>query len=140
MSESTGLVIPGDYPGIVAARFAVQEIGIPYVWGGDSTKGFDCSGLAMYVYAHVGIVIPRTTEEQYLVEPVPLHGPRYPGDLLFFEGTPPGHVMILFSAGIAIEAPHTGEVVKKIAYPQDEVVAVTRPSLLKKPYKLSWPK
>lgn len=136
--------IPNDYPGIMAARLAQKEEGIPYVWGGETVKGFDCSGLAQYVYAHSGIIIPRTTTEQFTVARISIHDQRLPGDLLFFAGsdgtaTEPGHVMVLYSAGIAIEAPQTGEKVKQIAYPQSQVLFVTRPSLLAKPYKATWP-
>ena len=59
--------------------------GIPYVYGGTSTAGFDCSGLTQYVYAHLGERIERTAEEQFL-EFRPISRARaWGGDLVFFH-------------------------------------------------------
>ncbi len=75
---------PG-HPEIVA--IAQRYLGVPYVWGGDTPSGFDCSGLAQYCYAQIGISIPRTaSEQQHASMPVPFSDLR-PGDLVFF-GTP----------------------------------------------------
>ena len=49
--------------GVVA--LAQHYLGTPYVWGGETPKGFDCSGLAQYIYAAMGLKIPRTSEEQF---------------------------------------------------------------------------
>ncbi len=114
--------IPNSYPGIRAARLAASQIGVPYVWGDEVPRpnqhpGFDCSGLVQWAYAGVGIHLPRTTFTQCRLAIIPIHAQRLPGDLLFSagsDGTPtnPGHVMILFSPGIAIQAPFTGELVQ----------------------------
>lgn len=105
--------------GILGA--AKQYLGTPYLWGGESPKGFDCSGLAQYLYAQEGVAIPRTTYDQFQAG---LQVPRSQleaGDLVFFAGsdskvvngvTLPGHVGIYIGDGKFIEAPHTGSVVQ----------------------------
>lgn len=81
---------------------------IPYVWGGESLRGFDCSGLTQYVYGHNGLSLPRTSKMQsrYVTR---VSNPK-PGDLVFF-GSPVHHVGIYVKPGLMIDAPHTGDVV-----------------------------
>ncbi len=90
--------------------FAESFVGVPYVWGGESPSGFDCSGLMQYVYAHIGVSIPRTSEAQFNSgTPVSLSNLQ-PGDLVFFEmaSDGPGHVGMYIGNGLMIQAPHTG--------------------------------
>lgn len=62
--------------------------GWPYVWGGDSPDtSFDCSGLMLWIYAKVGIQLPRTAEEQYYYSSRISDAELKPGDLVFFTGT-----------------------------------------------------
>ena len=98
-----------------AVAIAEQYLGVPYVWGGASPlTGFDCSGLAMYVYAQLGIRLTHYTGSQFYegarVSPSDLQ----PGDLLFFEPSSrgPQHEGIYVGGGRFIQAPHTGDVVK----------------------------
>jgi peptidoglycan DL-endopeptidase CwlO len=89
---------------------AMQYLGVPYVWGGASPSGFDCSGLIMYTYAQIGVSLPHYTGAQYqLGSPVPIDQLQ-PGDLVFFDGL--GHAGIYIGANQFIHAPHTGDVVK----------------------------
>lgn len=90
---------------------ALSYHGIPYVWGGASPAGFDCSGLTMYVYAQHGVDLPHHAASQYMmgvaVDPTSLQ----PGDLVFF-GSPVHHVGMYIGGGYFVHAPHTGDFVK----------------------------
>jgi len=96
---------------------AHQFLGTPYLWGGTTPKGFDCSGFAQYLYAKIGINIPRTSETQWESgRPVGKNGLQ-PGDLVFFKGSDsvgglPGHVGVYIGHGMMIDAPHTGSHVR----------------------------
>jgi len=70
----------------IAMRFG----GVPYVWGGASPAGFDCSGFVQYVFAQVGINLPRTADVQYELGRKILQADLQPGDLGFFETYEPG--------------------------------------------------
>jgi peptidoglycan DL-endopeptidase CwlO len=91
-----------------AASIALHYLGIPYVYGGASPSGFDCSGLVMYVYAQLGISLPHYTVAQWNATQ-PISSPA-PGDLVFFNGL--GHVGIYIGGGRFVNAPHTGSVVR----------------------------
>ena len=102
-------VPPAKYGGVVG--IAMQYLGVPYVWGGASPSGFDCSGFAMYVYSQVGVSLPHNAAMQY--SSVGVYVPReqlQPGDLVFFDGL--GHMGMYIGGGQFIHAPHTGDVVK----------------------------
>ncbi len=102
-------VAPSQYGGVVG--IAMQYLGTPYVWGGASPSGFDCSGFSMYVYAQLGVSLPHNAAMQY--NTVGTYVPRdqlEPGDLVFFDGL--GHMGIYIGGGQFIHAPHTGDVVK----------------------------
>jgi cell wall-associated NlpC family hydrolase len=93
-----------------AASVALQYVGVPYVWGGESPSGFDCSGLVQYSYAQIGISIPRTTYTQWpATEPIS-QSQALPGDLVFFNGLE--HVGIYLGGGMMVDAPHTGAYVR----------------------------
>ena len=100
---------PG-HPEVVA--IAQQYLGVPYVWGGASPSGFDCSGLVMYCYGKIGISLPHgATDQQHMSQPVSL-GSLMPGDMVFFGGPSWSyHVGIYVGGGSMIEAPHEGAVV-----------------------------
>jgi cell wall-associated NlpC family hydrolase len=99
-----------------AVALAEQFLGEPYVWGGASPlTGFDCSGLAMYVYGLLGITLTHYTGAQ-ITEGIPvMRADLAPGDLIFFEPNAQGvpqHEGIYVGNGQFIQAPHTGDVVK----------------------------
>jgi cell wall-associated NlpC family hydrolase len=101
---------PG-HPEIVS--IAQRYFGVPYVWGGAGTSGFDCSGLTMYCYAQIGIGMSHgATDQQRSSIPVALTDLR-PGDLIFFGNASFSHHVAIFVEGTTcIEAPHTGDVVR----------------------------
>jgi cell wall-associated NlpC family hydrolase len=81
-------------------------LGIPYVYGGESPSGFDCSGFTMYVFGKAGISIPRTASAQQRAA-TPVSDPK-PGDLVFF-GSPAWHVGIYTGNGMMIDSPRAGK-------------------------------
>ena len=100
---------------IVAA--AKQYLGTPYVYGGTSSSGVDCSGLVQLAAKASGIDIPRTTYDQINVGQAVSKNNLQEGDLVFFRGSggstsAPGHVGIYIGNGQYIQAPKTGDVVK----------------------------
>ncbi|HEY5267155.1 MAG TPA: C40 family peptidase [Acidimicrobiales bacterium] len=110
--------VAGTAQGAAAVKAAVSQIGVPYVWGGETPgRGFDCSGLVQWAWARAGITIPRTTETQY---PDMLHvslTALQPGDLLFYynldDDHQVDHVVMYVGSGTygvdtTIAAAHTG--------------------------------
>lgn len=94
--------------GVGAAISAAEsQIGVPYVYGGESAgQGFDCSGLVQWSFARAGISLPRTAAAQYGAVSHITMGDLEPGDLVFFGDL--SHVAIYIGNGEIVEAPHTG--------------------------------
>ncbi len=100
---------PAKYGNVVA--IALQYLGVPYVWGGESpAMGFDCSGLVAFVYAQVGVILPHNAAAQYSYGVPVSRDQLEPGDLVFFDGL--GHVGLYIGGGNFVQAPQTGDVVK----------------------------
>jgi cell wall-associated NlpC family hydrolase len=97
-----------------AVQAAESQLGVPYVWGGESPKGsadpgFDCSGLTAWSWGQVGVGLPHYSGAQMSDStPVPLSDLE-PGDLLFYGPGGSEHVAMYVSAGTMIEAPETGQ-------------------------------
>jgi cell wall-associated NlpC family hydrolase len=97
--------------GEAIVAYASNYLGVPYVWGGNTPSGFDCSGFTKYVYGHFGITLNRRASQQ-ANQGVPVSRDQLqPGDLVFF-GNPIYHVGIYVGNGCFIHAPQTGDVVK----------------------------
>ena len=96
-----------------AAMFALQAVGVPYRWAGESPQtGFDCSGLVRWAYSKVGVDVPHSSYALYGVgRRVPVLK-MAPGDVLFFEGL--GHVGLYVGKGRMVHAPQTGRTVEVI--------------------------
>ena len=91
-----------------AVQAAEGEVGVPYLWGGTTPAGFDCSGLVMWAYAQVGISLPHYSGAQYAdTTHIPLADIE-PGDLLFYGPGGDEHVAMYVGGGSMIEAPYTG--------------------------------
>lgn len=113
-----GLSNVGEVAGQDVVAKAAQFLGTPYLWGGTTPRGFDCSGFTQYVYGELGISLPRTSELQATVgTPVQSVASAKPGDLVFFAGSDgtvgaPGHVGIYIGNGEMIDAPYSGTTVQ----------------------------
>ena len=109
------------------ADLAMQWLGLPYSWGGgnssgptwgtDGPVGFDCSGLALWAWAQVGVFLPHYSGYQYRSGMHVSRGNLMPGDLVFwaYNTSDPGsihHVAIYIGGGRIVQAPQTGDVVK----------------------------
>lgn len=69
-------------------QYGQQFMGVPYVWGGTTPNGFDCSGFTQYIYKNeAGISIPRTTDQQYQIGTSVAKSDLQPGDLIFYANT-----------------------------------------------------
>jgi cell wall-associated NlpC family hydrolase len=98
-------------------RSALRFLGTPYVFGGNSTSGFDCSSYVQHVFAMVGVSLPRTADAQYDVGKPAVGGPR-PGDLVFFQTYTAGvsHVGIYLGNGEFVhESSSHGVMVSKLS-------------------------
>lgn len=109
--------MPAAVKSDLSQRFlsAVESFkGVPYVWGGTSRSGVDCSGLVWAAARQVGVNIPRTTTTQWAALPHISASQVQPGDLVYFTGADPpspGHVGVVDSGGRTwsmIDAPQTG--------------------------------
>jgi len=101
------IAVRGDTLGEQALRWALTRIGMPYVWGAAGPDAFDCSGLVMWAYAHVGISLEHFTGDQWTEG---MHIPQSqiePGDLLFFFNL--GHVGLYVGNGLMVDAPTAGQ-------------------------------
>ena len=92
--------------------YASNFLGTPYLWGGTTPSGFDCSGFTQYVYRHFGIRLGRTTYDQIKDGNAVSRDELQPGDLVFFGKGSPTHMGIYVGNGMYIHAPRTGDVVK----------------------------
>lgn len=95
--------------------YAKNFLGIPYVYGGTSPSGFDCSGLVYYCYKHFGFSINRTASGQAYNGKAVSSSELQPGDIIIFSeksGKYIGHCGLYIGNGQFIHAPHTGDVVK----------------------------
>jgi cell wall-associated NlpC family hydrolase len=112
-SRGPNAVVPSPTRGERAVKIALEAVGTPYRWGGESpSTGFDCSGLVRWAYGRVGVDLPHNSYALYG------EGRRVPdagmqaGDILFFEGL--GHVGLYLGRGRMVHAPQTGRNVEVI--------------------------
>ncbi|HEY8652051.1 MAG TPA: C40 family peptidase [Dermatophilaceae bacterium] len=135
-----GFALPSQAQQQAVVRFALAQLGKPYLWGGTGPNAWDCSGLTMRAWDAVGIRLPRTTFQQVLAgAPVTSTAAMEPGDLIFIagsDGTPsnPGHVGLYLglvnAVPFLVHAPQTGKTVeiKPISTWRGLIVAIRRPT------------
>jgi cell wall-associated NlpC family hydrolase len=114
-----------------AVRFALAQIGTPYLWGGEGPGGFDCSGLVQAAYQAAGIALPRVAQQQYDAGPRLQPGEALqPGDLVFFgsDAHHVTHVGIVVGAGEMVDAPHSGATVRRESFNWPDYLGASRPS------------
>jgi len=110
---------------------AASRVGLPYVWGATGPDSFDCSGLVMWAFAHAGVRMPRVSQQQWFAGPHVPYAMARPGDLLFwhYDPTDPNnidHVAIYAGNGMMLVAPHTGDRVKYVPVPLNNLAGVVR--------------
>lgn len=117
---------PASGRGALAVAAATGAVGTPYVWGGASPGGFDCSGLTQWAYGRAGVSIPRTSQAQrYAGRQVSL-GEAQPGDLVTYRADA-SHVAMYVGGGQVVHAPYPGAAVRYDPVGMMPVASVTRP-------------
>jgi cell wall-associated NlpC family hydrolase len=129
------LSLPGNPTAQVAVNAALSQLGVPYSYTGGNLDGptlgqcvpgtdgwndchivgFDCSGLMVYAWGKAGVTVPHYTLAMWN-DPTFVHitvrSRLQPGDMMMFEGPPPGHVGMYVGNGQLVDAPHSGSVVR----------------------------
>ncbi|WP_326652547.1 C40 family peptidase [Streptomyces sp. NBC_01750] len=109
-----------------ALRYAVEQIGKPYVWGAEGPQAYDGSGLTSQAWARAGRAIPRTSQEQWLELPKVTLRKLRPGDLVIYfpKAT---HVAIYLGNGLVVQAPRPGTRVKVSPIAANPLLGAVRP-------------
>lgn len=114
-----------DYDTEEVIRFIKSQVGVPYLYGGFTPSGFDCSGLIYYTYKHFNITLPRTVDALYKDKKLKkfYFSTLQPGDLIFFSikyirgaNNIIDHVGMYLGEGKMIHAPRTGKTVEIIDF------------------------
>ncbi|MET9661420.1 C40 family peptidase [Streptomyces sp. NPDC006510] len=117
---------PPSEAGGEAVKYAIDQVGKPYVWGAEGPDSFDCSGLTSQAWAKAGQVIPRTSQEQWRqLRKVPVNALR-PGDLVIYfpKAT---HVALYIGNGLVVQAPRPGSRVKVSPVASNPLLGAVRP-------------
>jgi len=100
--------VPQSVAGNAVLEVAARYIGTPYVYGGSTPAGFDCSGFVSYVYAQLGVSLPRTDTAIKAAGTVISRADAQPGDLIWS----PGHISIYAGGNDQIDSPRPGKTVQ----------------------------
>lgn len=118
------IAVTGDTVGAQALKWALTRLGDPYVWAAAGPSEFDCSGLTMWAYAHVGIQLAHFTGDQWQEGVHVPDSEAQPGDLVFLYNL--DHVGMFIGNGMMVDAPSTGQVVQIQPIPWGSVDGVVR--------------
>lgn len=119
-ASDVDVVPPGPRPTAAADLVAGARLfsGLPYLWAGTSSAGYDCSGFTLAVYGVRGIVLPRDADDQAGIGTPVDRSRLQPGDLLFYSSTAERssitHVSMYVGDGMMIQAPATGRTVETV--------------------------
>ncbi|WP_307724995.1 C40 family peptidase [Cellulomonas aerilata] len=105
VEEAPAASVPASASGSAIAEIATRYVGVPYRSGGTTPDGFDCSGFTSYVFAQVGISLPRTSGAQRGAGTVVSRSEARAGDLIWS----PGHISIYLGDGMQVDAPRPGK-------------------------------
>lgn len=105
---TSNAAIPQSVSGNAVLEIAAQYVGTPYVSGGSTPAGFDCSGFTSYVFRQLGISLPRTSSGQRYAGTVVSRDQALPGDLIWS----PGHVAIYAGGNMQIDSPRPGKTIQ----------------------------
>lgn len=125
-SERESRAGPARPSASTAVRVAAEQIGKPYEWAGSGPDTFDCSGLTAYAWGKAGVSLPHSSRAQYASLPKVSQAELQPGDLVFY-GNPIHHVGIYEGNGIMINAPQTGDYVKRSSIFRSDWAGAARP-------------
>ena len=113
----------GSSKGSSVVALAARYLGVPYLFGGETPGGWDCSGAMLYIFGLVGIHLPRTANDQMLATTRISSSQARAGDLVFFiSGGRAYHVGLYAGNGMIFDAGRTGEVFQKRAIWTSSVV------------------
>nr|WP_240933611.1 C40 family peptidase [Cellulomonas sp. IC4_254] len=107
-TEVAAAAVPQSVAGNAVLEVAARYVGVPYVSGGTTPAGFDCSGFVSYVYAQLGISLPRTSSAIKAAGTVISAAEAQPGDLIWT----PGHISIYAGGDQQIDSPRPGKTIQ----------------------------
>jgi peptidoglycan DL-endopeptidase CwlO len=119
-TEVAAAAVPQSVAGNAVLEVAARYVGTPYVSGGTTPDGFDCSGFVSYVYAQLGISLPRTSSAIKAAGTVISAAEAQPGDLIWS----PGHIAIYAGGNQQIDSPRPGKTVQFRAIWQSDPVFI----------------
>ncbi|MHA7133474.1 C40 family peptidase [Oerskovia turbata] len=106
--KAASVAVPASASGSAIVSIASRYVGVPYLSGGSTPDGFDCSGFTQYVFAQAGISLPRTSSAQGSVGTKVSRADAQPGDLIWS----PGHISIYAGDGMQIDSPRPGKTIQ----------------------------
>jgi cell wall-associated NlpC family hydrolase len=113
-----------------AVAAALTQVGVPYVWGGESPSGFDCSGLVQWAYSRAEVSLPRTSKAQSTRGAEVSRSDIQTGDLLFYGSSRRNiwHVAMAVDSDTVIQAPQPGDRVSTRSLYTKNLVVIRRPA------------